>query len=253
MGPRVLLFVLIAPLAGAGKDGAAALEELERKYSIRVVVAPERFAVRWGSLKLITGDVPKETKASSYSELLLAEFGIYPVSFVKKSRLWAIYLCADLRYHGERRTAIPDHRRNILYLDVERARHAERYVRKVIHHEFFHMVDIVDDGELYRDPGWARLNSDTFRYGRGGAAMQRDPDASLPDDSTPGFLNRYSTSGIQEDKAEVFAHMIREYAAVERRAKDDEILRKKVAYMKELLANFCPEINATFWQTRSTP
>lgn len=247
----VLLLLGLAGRPGAAKGTPDALAEIERRFRIRVVVAPEPFAVRWGPLKLIRGDVPQEGKVASYAPLLLAEIGIYPAAFVGKSRLWAIYLCRDLHYADQRRTAVPDHRRSILYLDVERGRYDERYVRRVIHHEFFHMVDVVDDGQFYRDEGWSRLNPDDFRYGAGGASMQEDPTASLPDESLRGFLNRYSTSALPEDKAEVFAHLVCDPAAVERRAGKDPILREKAAYLKALLARFCPDLDATFWKARS--
>jgi hypothetical protein len=249
MAPRTVVVLLLLGLAARPDDAETRdpLAELEGKYGIRVVVAPEAFVVRWGPLKLIRGDAPGGPAAASYARLLLEEFGVYPPAFVAKTRLWAIYLCKDLHYADQRRTAIPDHLRHILYHDVERGRHDERYVRRVIHHEFFHLVDVADDGQFYRDEGWARLNPDGFRYGSGGAGMQEDPLASLPDESVPGFLNRYSTSALHEDKAEVFAHLVCDHAAVERRAKKDAILRGKASYLKSLLAKFCPELDARFW------
>jgi hypothetical protein len=249
MAPRTVAVLLLLGLAARPETSAKgdALAELERRYGIRVVVAPQAFSVRWGPLSLIRGDVPREASVASYAPLLAEEFGVYPPAFVGKTRLWAIYLCKDLRYADQRRTAIPDHLRNILYLDVERGRHDERYVRRVIHHEFFHMVDVADDGQFYRDDGWARLNPDGFRYGSGGASMQEDPTASLPDESVPGFLNRYSTSALHEDKAEVFAHLLCERAALERRAAKDPVLRRKAAYLEALLGKFCPEASPRAW------
>src|SRR5204863_9871526 len=64
----------------------------------------------------------------------------------------------------------------------------------------------------------------------------------------PGFLNHFSTFGVNEDKAEVFANLIVDSAYVERRATKDPVLRAKVQRMRELLAEFCPAVNDEFWE-----
>ena len=37
-------------------------------------------------------------------------------------------------------------------------------------------------------------------------------------------------------------------AEVNRRMANDEVLRRKVEQLRELLAKFCPELNDAFWQ-----
>ena len=64
----------------------------------------------------------------------------------------------------------------------------------------------------------------------------------------PAFLNKYSTSGIEEDKAEMFAYMATVYEFVDKRAATDEVIRKKMAEMKFLLKAFCPDMNESFWK-----
>ena len=63
-----------------------------------------------------------------------------------------------------------------------------------------------------------------------------------------GFLEPYSTSGLEEDKAEVFANMMVAPDYVKQRAASDPVIRAKVARMKELLADFCPNMNKEFWE-----
>lgn len=227
-------------------DPLAALQE---RYAIRVAVADEPFRDRWGPLG-IHGRPPDADKAASYAAILGKEFAVYPVDFVKRSKLKSIRLCTGLRFGRQRRTALHDHRTGTLYLDVERGRHDDDYVRRVIHHEYFHMVDYADDGEVYRDDDWAALNPEGFRYGASGASAQRDPTASLATDDLPGFLNRYSTTGVEEDKAEFFAHLIHDHDRVAARARKDPIVRRKMLRMKELLERFCPEIDERFWHAR---
>jgi hypothetical protein len=65
--------------------------------------------------------------------------------------------------------------------------------------------------------------------------------------SKPGFLNQYSTTAVAEDKAEVFAFMIVEPKYVDAKVQTDPFLKAKVARMRELLADFCPEVHRAFW------
>ena len=67
-------------------------------------------------------------------------------------------------------------------------------------------------------------------------------------DKFPGFLNHYSTTGVEEDKAEIFANLIVEPEVVKKRAETDAVLQSKVAQMRELLAAFCAEMNDDFWK-----
>ena len=57
--------------------------------------------------------------------------------------------------------------------------YSRTYQRHAFHHEFFHIIDYRDDGQVYSDSRWARLNPQTFRYGDGGAKMQADPLSGL--------------------------------------------------------------------------
>jgi hypothetical protein len=131
---------------------------------------------------------------------------------------------------------------------VVRGRGDDRYVRKVIHHEFFHIIDLRDDGKLYEDDRWAKLNPPDFKYGPGGAKLQDDPSVTTTGQDAPGFLNRYAAAGVEEDKAEVFAHLIVEPKMMADRAKKDKYMRAKVERMKELLADFTPKMDKSFWE-----
>mgnify|MGYP006151682833 CR=1 FL=1 len=55
------------------------------------------------------------------------------------------------------------------------------------------------------DAEWAVCNPAGFSYGQGGKHMRADSSSSqLSSSPSPEFLNRYSTSSIAEDKAEVW-------------------------------------------------
>ena len=170
-----------------------------------------------------------------------------PAELVKKTNLKRVVFCKDLSFAKQRRTAVPDFENDVLYLDVARGRSDELYVRKVIHHEFFHIIDLRDDGKLYEDERWAKLNPPDFKYGPGGAKLQDDPTVTVTGKDAPGFLNRYAAAGVEEDKAEVFAHMIVEPKLMAERAKKDKYMRAKMERMKELLAEFTPKMDERFW------
>jgi len=71
----------------------------------------------------------------------------------------------------------------------------------------------------------------------------------------PGFLTTYATSGVEEDKAEIFGHMMTNYTVVAKRAATDAVIREKISAMKRLLERFCPAVDQKFWDdvSRRTP
>jgi len=172
--------------------------------------------------------------------LFIAEFTRYPPAMVKRTHLQRIVLCQQLSFAGQRRNAIPDFEHDVLYFDIRRGVYNEVYLRKVIHHEFFHIIDYRDDGNVYQDERWEKLNPPTFVYRGSGADAQDVQTTSVLTDQFPGFLNHYSTTAVEEDKAEVFANLMVNPDYVEKRAKTDKVLRAKVREMKRLLMSFYP-------------
>ncbi len=225
----------------------ALIAQLEEKYSIEIVIHPQ-FPVSITHGK-IDGREAARKHVQSYLTILSAECNLYPVELVRKTKLKRIIFCADLSFAGQLRTALPDFENNDLYLDVERGRYSQMYTRAVIHHEYFHMIDYCDDGKLYSDEEWATLNPKGFKYGTGGRNAQNDSSMSLLNESNAGFLNKYSTTGVEEDKAEIFAHMIINGALLEERAKRDTVLQTKMKFMRDLIRKFCPQADEQFWTT----
>jgi hypothetical protein len=119
------------------------------------------------------------------------------------------------------------------------------YQRSVIHHEFFHMMD-ERMGVMRKDPAWAALNPPSFKYGSGGAKMRTNGVGDLNSD-IPGFITKYGTSAIEEDKAELYAHLIIDPVFVANEAKSDPVLTKKIALLKSRMAKYHPTFSAKFW------
>jgi hypothetical protein len=225
----------------------SAVARLSERLSIPIVASGTAFPVRTYHGE-INGRDAAPTTVASYLPILASEWELYPRAVIQKSGLRRIILCDVLAFAGQRRTAVPDFEHNDLYLDIVSGRYDEMYTRSGIHHEFFHIIDYRDDGELYADERWRQLNPADFRYGSGGKNAQDDAWASVMSNARPGFLNSYSTTGVEEDKAEVFANMIVNGKLLARRAAIDPVLHAKMQRMKELLANFCPEIDDDFWE-----
>jgi len=223
------------------------LGKVAKTYQIAVDYEAPRFPVKthWGAIE---GRKPDRKNLERYTPLFVREFTLLPPALITKTKLKKVVLCEDLAFVGQRRNAAPDWEHDVLYLEVSRGSYAPRYLATVIHHEFFHMVDYRDDGQVYKDDVWAALNDKGFKYGNGGKNWQKDKSTTAFTSKYPGFLTHYGTTGVEEDKAELFAHLIVNPAHVKERCKDDAVLRAKVARMKQLLATFCPEVNEAFWK-----
>jgi hypothetical protein len=247
--PRFLaavLFVVFACGVAPAQPAAPDLAAVARKYDLELVTAAPQFPVKIDGGSIDGAEADRED-VERYAAVFAFEWSLYPRELVKRTRLKKVVFCKDLSFAGQQRTAVPDFKNDVLYLDVLRGRDHGTYVRKVIHHEFFHIIDLRDDGQLYQDERWAKLNPPGFRYGSGGAKLQDDPTVTNPKDD-PGFLNRYAAAGVEEDKAEVFAHLMVEPKLMAERAKKDKYMRAKVERMKELLAAFSPKTDETFWE-----
>ena len=241
------ILVSVSPAIADGPPPVAALEriDLKDKYAFEMSVARTSFNVPT-SYGAITGDGVNEKQLQQYLEVFLPEIDLYPSELLVGAKIKQIVLCRGLKFAGQKRGAIPSWENDTLYYDVLSQEKAE-YKQVVIHHELFHMVDLQDDGQVYRDDSWRRIVPETFPYGSGGRNAQGDSTMTLLTKAVPGFVSKYATTGIEEDKAETFAHMILHPRYMERRAKEEGLLQAKMFQMKRLLKVFCPEMGERFW------
>jgi hypothetical protein len=217
-----------------------------KAYRIEVNLTPSFPAkTKWG---VIEGREPEPRNVERYAPLFVREFSLLPATLVEKAKLKRVIFCEELAFAGQRRNAVPDFEHEALYLEVARGAHHPRYLAAVIHHDFFHMVDFRDDGKLYKDDAWSALNPKGFKYGDGGKNWQHDGKTTNLTDKHPGFLTHYMTTGVEEDKAELFAQLLVRPSHVHARCNVDPVLRAKVARLKTTLADFCPEIDDAFWR-----
>lgn len=168
------------------------------------------------------------------------EFKDYPRQLFERAGCNRIVLCTKLAYAGQLRAAIPDWEHNTLYIDTQRGAKSRGYPEHVLHHEFFHLIDHADDGDVYNDATWNALNPIGFRYGNGGVNAQTTRNTGALTNSIPGFLTHYATTGVEEDKAELFAFSITHKDYIATRIRTDTTLAAKMTRLQAILNNLCP-------------
>jgi hypothetical protein len=65
----------------------------------------------------------------------------------------------------------------------------------------------------------------------------------------PGFITKYATAAVEEDKAEVYGHLLTSTAFISGRAALDPILAAKIRRLKDLIAAFEPAMGPGWWPT----
>lgn len=187
---------------------------------------------------VITAGPAEEGALAVATVLVVDELTRLPRELLRKSGLARVMLVTNLTEERRAIPSLPNYNRSLI-LDVDAS---TVFLRRLLHHEVFHFIDLADDGEVLRDPAWERLNPPGFRYGAGGRAM-REPSASALSREYLGFATRYATSAIEEDKAELFSFLVTEPAALRAMAHEDPYLAAKIARLEESLAKLVPGLD----------
>ena len=197
---------------------------------------------------------PADWELQAYAPILVDEFGFYPPSVIRKSGLRRILVCRDLWVESsgvnQNVSGTLDHGTQTMYLCISYTYKVNNRAkqRRVIHHALFHQFDHAM-GLIREDPDWVALNPDGFVYGSHGKGghFDRTPQSGLLTSRYPGFLNRYSTGNLADDKADIFAYMIVAHPYVQSRAQRDPVVAAKMEFLTRRLARFCPDLDAAFW------
>lgn len=200
----------------------------------------------WGSVSYSPG--AGEEKLLRYLDILNREFSKYPDGYLHQSQALTIILGSDLNFCGQPRAAIPDPYRKQLFLSVNGAFniHSERYLAHVMHHELHHLTEYSMWKNMTFDwHEWILLNGDGFCYGKGGADayseyMAKGTDFYSPNNPHQGFINLYSLTGDEEDRAEMMAFIMTDYERpmMAELLQKDAILREKSRLLMRLLSDF---------------
>ncbi len=252
----VLLLPALAPAQAPPSLPVRTLDALEGKLTQLSSKFPgvsfgfprEETVKGWANLNF--RPVQSEPEANAYVDLFIEEFAKYPPDFIKASKLKRVELVEGLAIGPQFRAAVPDYAHDVLYYDVSYVRN-QRYSRHVIHHEFYHMLEQEWHGNAYfKDPDWAALNVSEFKYGNGGSDAYGRGDVWSFVHPKPGFLNIYSTYGLEEDKAEVWAVLFvaENWRLVKQTVMDDAILRAKVNYLRGFGRSRSAAMDDAFWK-----
>jgi hypothetical protein len=221
------------------------LEGLASTYRVKIeeITKP----LEWkGSGYWVRANAANAEQLSAYVPTFVKEWSLYPPSYVEKAKVSRIVFGIDLSVDDQKRAAVPAFDGDTMYYDPVLGSYNLHYQRIVIHHEFFHMVD-ERMKLLRRDKEWSKLNPEGFKYGGGGKSMRTSGVGELTD-TIPGFLTPYATSAIEEDKAELFAHMVIDGPYVKDRAGKDPVLAAKIALLKQRLVKFDSGMGEDFWK-----
>lgn len=222
------------------------LDDLANRYGITVEVVTKPYTWQ-GAGYVVKAEPVTATDLERYAPLLAKEWSIYPVGLMAKARVKKILLGTNVSVSGQLRAAVPAFDGDTMVYDTNLGAHKPRYQRAIVHHEFFHMID-ERMGRLRTDPQWSKLNPEPFQCGKGGDKMRESGVGDLTD-KIPGFLTRYGTAAVEEDKAELFSHMIVDPDFVKERAKNDSVVAKKIELLKSRLKDFAG-MGDEFWNRK---
>ncbi len=217
-------------------------EKLRTSRGVEILHARSPFELGLGHGP-VAGQPGGEGVLAAATVTMVDELMLLPHSFLERIGLRRVLLCAELREAGRPIPSLPNYR-NTLLLD---AGASPAYMRRLIHHEVFHFADLADDGVVLADPIFAALNSPSFEYGSGGRSMRERSSAAFGE-APDGFVSRYATSAVEEDKAEVFAFLMTRPEAMTALGHRDPVLAAKAAYIRRRVALLSDELDQAFWR-----
>jgi hypothetical protein len=246
-------------------DGKDVDEAYSDDFASAFAAAGERFGVEivWGFGELYEeyngglreAKQPADWEIALYAPVLLEEMSLYPDDILQKSGVKKVVICRDLVVTTD---GLPQHISGHLDYEREALYPATDYTykvnnrakqRRVLHHALYHMIDN-GMGDVPEDDEWRSLLDEGFEYGQFGEAghTDRTSKTGLLTTEYPGFLNKYSTGHIADDKADIFAYLMVAHHYVMARAAEDEQIARKVTMIKERMKEFSPEMDEEFWE-----
>lgn len=256
IGISVIFIVLVSTtqaFSSRKEKIGSIISEIESKYPVKLSYKNIPKAT-WKEIKYTTASKSDYNRLFKYLKLFQEEFNKYPKEFIKKTKLKRVVFVKNLSCAGQFRAAVPDYYKEILFYDFAYGPCNTIYHRHVIHHEFYHMIEEQFNGNpRWKDPKWAKFNDKNFKYGKGGATVYGKPGMYPLTHPQKGFTGLYSMSTLQEDKAEIYASLFieSENRKIAKWIEEDDILKKKVNYMKTFLFNVCKDMDAEYWKELS--
>lgn len=149
-----------------------------------------------------------------------------PDKSLKKTRLKYLLACSYAKSGTINIGGIPVPPLKLLMLDLDKADPHDPRSRHNVLHEFYHYAEYRLAG--IRDKAW-----DSRFKGYAGGYQKDLMRRSDPGDGKKGFLNVYAQTLPQEERAEIFAHLVMDPGALASylRQSGDTVLQEKILYM----------------------
>ena len=172
---------------------------------------------------------PSEEEIEENFFLIEKNLNRYSSEFLNKINLRYIVLCKNLSVSQIEAAGVPNIKTKTLIIDIK---FDQEYLERVIHHEVFHMISdsFKDSFSTY---AWENLNNKNFKYAECSTCSDRLDLSILKNNK--GFMTEYSMSTASEDMAEVFSFLIAHKEQIENKALNDQILTKKILFIKNNL------------------
>lgn len=228
------------------------LPEQQQRTGVRFTTATANLTASPWDLRYQPVKARQQAELQHYLPLFAEEFQKLPAALVQLSALKTVAFVRHLAIASQPRAAVPDYHHEVLYYDISK-RH-DAYLRHVVHHEFYHMLEQQLYGSAYyQDPDWLALNPAGFRYGKGGSTT-REAAAATFSHPAPGFINSYAMSGIEEDKAEIWTVIWARdsWQQVSPMFAKDAVLAAKLRLLLQQLQCWLPELSQA-WPATMQP
>lgn len=261
-------FVLAAAAVNAAQNSLAVDEisalrmEAEKRVGISVSVPSTRQlpdhqqqGVIFEPLRVAESSGGDARAAALFLRAYTDEFSKYPRSFLRAVNVeWVAFVkglrvdqapsaATYLRFYAPT-TMAP---RGGMVYDVQQGATDRAYVRRSLHHEFFHFIDEGVQVRGLESADWLAMNPAGFRYSGEMANFSR-----RLDHPAPGIITTYSAKSSSEDRAELFAALMDEdtYPRLREIAAADPVVRRKIRYLVRFLGRIDPAMGSSYFRKR---
>ncbi len=183
---------------------------------------------------------PQSSEGRQAYKIVSQELSKYTAANFATLGLKKVYLVKSLYVDGTFRSGMPEAQfEDAIYLDIDTkyfTSESGKYMRRTIHHEIRHLADY-NQYRTYKpqDSKWLQCNPAQNSYLNSVASMYANPAYAHAEHPSAGFISGYATSGIDEDRAEVYAYYMTDRAYLYKTAIEDASLSCKVAQTETLI------------------
>ncbi len=227
-------------------------DHIERKYKINVIYQgiPPMTSSKYLYQEASPEDLPQ---LFDYVKIFYEELLKYPKTFFIDKDIRSIVFVKKLFFNAKPAEGLFSYNDKRIFFDFLRNGGNVLSKRHSIHHEFYHMMDVMQPG--WRNPLWDTFNEPEFVYGEESLRNIEQGRGKTYKifRERQGFITPYSMKSAEEDKAEIYACLMiqSQNHILNRWIKEDPILRKKTEYIKSRIQEFCPYMNEQYWDNLS--